>query len=157
MRIFRRGIDTTHFKPSKSAKLALQKQLGLPDGVYLLYTGRISRDKNLSLLLEAFHLATAQHPKLTLLLAGEGPHRKDLEKIAGKQVRFLGRVERNVLPDYYAAATCSCFPASPTPSHERAGGAGVRSAALVSNVGGPQELVVDGETGWIVRENTAQA
>jgi len=158
MRIFRRGIDTTHFKPSKSAKLALQKQLGLPDGVYLLYTGRISRDKNLSLLLEAFHLATAQHPKLTLLLAGEGPHRKDLEKIAGKQVRFLGRVERNVLPDYYAGCDLFVFP-SVTDTF----GMSVLEAqacglpALVSNVGGPQELVVDGETGWIVRENTAQA
>jgi glycosyltransferase involved in cell wall biosynthesis len=94
----------------------------LPAGApVLLFVGRLAREKNMDLLVNAFAaLCPAfpdddQHP--ILLLVGSGPYvsacRQRVER-AGieKWVRFAGFLGRNQLAPVYAAATLFAFPSS---------------------------------------------
>lgn len=87
----------------------------LPPGVpVLLFVGRIAREKNLGLLLEA--VARLQiRPRPVLLLVGSGPYRDACRRrvrTLGLEplVRFAGFLKRAHLAPVYAAATLFVFP-----------------------------------------------
>lgn len=81
--------------------------LGIPeDHTVLLNLGRLGTEKNLSELVELFAIALAQNTKLTLLIVGDGPARKDLEELARKlgieaHVIFTGMVAPSEVHKYY--------------------------------------------------------
>jgi len=105
------GIDREHFGGGKM-RADLRSELGSRTGErLLLFVGRLGREKNVDLLLEA--LTLAQVPA-RLAIAGDGPERETLEARAnelglGDRVRFLGAVDRAELPDYYASADAFVF------------------------------------------------
>jgi 1,2-diacylglycerol 3-alpha-glucosyltransferase len=77
-----------------------------------LCVGRLAREKNLEL---AFAVCAAAGPRIRLALAGEGPLRRRLERLArelgiAERVRFLGPVAPAAMPDYYASADALLFP-----------------------------------------------
>ena len=84
-----------------------RRSLGIPDDhMVLLNLGRLGTEKNLGELLELFHLALAQNEKLTMLIVGDGPARKDLEEMAfrlgiGDHVIFTGMVDPAEVHIYY--------------------------------------------------------
>lgn len=151
MRLFQRGIDTRYFAPQET-RAEVEARFGLPPGRKLLYVGRLSKDKRLGFLLDVFERLRATRSDLTLVLTGSGPYREELEARAVPGVHFLGRQDVDALPGIYSAADLFVFPSLT----DTFGMAVLESQAcglpvLVSDVGGPKELVLDGETGWIVR------
>lgn len=84
-----------------------RKALGIPeDHTVLLNLGRLGTEKNLSELIDLFSIALTQNPKLTLLIVGDGPARKDLEELAKRldiadHVIFTGMVEPSQVHKYY--------------------------------------------------------
>ncbi|MEZ0327435.1 MAG: glycosyltransferase [Fimbriimonas sp.] len=85
-----------------------------PEQRILLYVGRLAKEKNLGVLLEAAALALSADPSLRLWLVGDGPYRAECIQIArelgiGDRVRFVGFVERSKLDLYYAAADLFLF------------------------------------------------
>jgi glycosyltransferase involved in cell wall biosynthesis len=58
----------------------------------LLFLGRLDPAKGLFELLEAFDRVHDGHPDVTLDIAGDGPARTELERIAGPAVRFHGQL-----------------------------------------------------------------
>lgn len=84
-----------------------RKALGIPDDhTVLLNLGRLGTEKNLSELLELFAIVLTQSSKLTLLIVGDGPARKELEELAQKlkihdHVIFTGMVEPSQVYKYY--------------------------------------------------------
>ncbi|MFN3921896.1 MAG: glycosyltransferase, partial [Caldimicrobium sp.] len=88
------GVDTQIFNPSqKNPNFDLI--LGLKERKYkLLYVGRLSIDKNISLLLEVFqHLDPSLYH---LVIAGDGPQRKRVESFSKKlpNLTYLGYIQR---------------------------------------------------------------
>jgi glycosyltransferase involved in cell wall biosynthesis len=78
----------------------------------LLFVGRLGREKNVELLLDALTLTRVP---ARLAIAGDGPERETLEAHARElgisdRVRFLGELERADLPDHYASADAFVFP-----------------------------------------------
>ena len=66
------GVDINRFAPSMKKELA-KKALGLEEkNIVIGYVGRISREKNINILLNAFKKLTPRE-ELTLLLVGNGP------------------------------------------------------------------------------------
>jgi glycosyltransferase involved in cell wall biosynthesis len=63
---------------------------------HFLYVGRLSREKNLELLIKAFAKLTYQ-----LTIVGEGPLKKELSSIAPSNVHFLGYVNNVELDKMY--------------------------------------------------------
>jgi glycosyltransferase involved in cell wall biosynthesis len=106
------GIDLGHFGAGKM-RPELRRRLGANEGEkLLLFVGRLGREKNVELLLEALTLARVP---ARLAIAGDGPEREALEARAAElgvreRVRFLGALERSELPDYYASADAFVFP-----------------------------------------------
>jgi glycosyltransferase involved in cell wall biosynthesis len=76
----------------------LRAELGL-HGCTFLSVSRLSREKGVDLLLEAFDGLPGE-----LVVAGGGRELNQLQRLAPKSVRLLGPVPREELPRWYAAA-----------------------------------------------------
>lgn len=64
----------------------------------LIYVGRLIAHKNIDMLVRATGLLVKNNPELLLMIVGDGPERKNIEKLVaqlqiGKNVRFVGFVE----------------------------------------------------------------
>jgi 1,2-diacylglycerol 3-alpha-glucosyltransferase len=83
-------------------------------GPVLLSVGRLGKEKNLDLLLEAFALFSRQRPDARLIMIGDGPHRAALEEHAtslgcAASVAFAGALEQKQLGAYYRGADAFVF------------------------------------------------
>jgi glycosyltransferase involved in cell wall biosynthesis len=102
----------------------------------------------------------SQRPDTSLLLVGDGPELHRLRKATANDDRivFTGRVDRADLAQLYLMSDMFVFP-STTDTF----GMVVLEAhacglpAIVSDVGGPQEIVVDGESGFVVKADDRRA
>ncbi len=109
------GIDVDRFAAGRRDE-RLRHRLGVrSDSRLLLFVSRLAREKNIDVLLQA--LSDANDPSLVLVIAGEGPQREELERLAvelrvAERVVFLGVVARNELPDLYASADAFVFPST---------------------------------------------
>jgi glycosyltransferase involved in cell wall biosynthesis len=118
----------------------------------VLFIGRLSREKGLKTLLAAWKTVEAEHSDAELRLVGDGPMLEELQELAeGLNVSFPGRVEGEALFAEIQAARCTALPSE---CYETFGRVVVESyacsrPAVVSNIGGPAELVRDGETGLL--------
>lgn len=83
-------------------------------GPVLLYAGRLAKEKNLDLLLDAFGLFHGRRPDAHLVVVGDGPHRTELEQRAqaapwGTHVHFAGELAQRDLGPYYRDADAFVF------------------------------------------------
>jgi glycosyltransferase involved in cell wall biosynthesis len=78
-------------------------EFGLTPGKYILYVGRLSREKGCHTLLEAFKTMDGG---MQLAIAGDrqtnAEYARNLQKYANGNVRFLGRVAPDVLAELYS-------------------------------------------------------
>jgi len=134
----------------------MRHRLGLSADVpTLLYAGRLTKEKRLDLLLRA--VARLRHEReFNLCLVGSGPMERPLRRLAQRlavsdRVVFCGSVPHEQMPDYYGAADLFVFP-SPTDTMGlvlvEAMGAGLPCVAVGKY--GPGEVVIDGQTGFVV-------
>ena len=83
-----------------------RRDLGIADDAVLaIYVGRLSPEKGVDILLSAYSIAKAEMPNLHLLLVGDGPSRRKLEKQAidlkiRSSVRFIRQVPFIRIPGY---------------------------------------------------------
>ena len=157
--IFRRGINLTLFSPSNREQVRPPFLHGANWGqITLLYVGRVSRDKGLDFLLETYGKIVEERPHTKLLIVGDGPYLQILmEKAKGLPLVVTGRIEQEQLPDLYRRADLFLFP-SDTDTFGRAvleaQACGV--PAIVSDMGGPKENIVEGVTGFTSRANCVE-
>jgi 1,2-diacylglycerol 3-alpha-glucosyltransferase len=131
-----------------------RRKLRLDDGLpAVLYVGRLAREKNIELLLEAFAPLAG---RAVLVIVGSGPHRVVCEqrvRALGLEswVRFPGFLPRGELSPIYATATVFAFP-----SGTETQGVVLSEAqshglpCVVVNEGGGPEFVRDGTDALIV-------
>lgn len=131
----------------------VRQRLGLEQGPRLFYVGRLVREKGVQLLLQAVSRLREEHPAMTLMIAGKGPMREELEHLAcqygiANQVRFLGFIDdehRNVL---FRMADVAVFPSL----YEPFGIVALEAMAfgtpvLAADTGGLREIVRHQENG----------
>ncbi|MBV8080081.1 MAG: glycosyltransferase family 4 protein [Actinobacteria bacterium] len=126
---------------------------------YVLSVNRLDRAKRIDLLIEA---AKAE-PSLRVVIAGDGPDRERLERLAAGvngRIRFEGRVEPDRLADLYAR----CLAVYYAPIDEDFGMVpyeaflSEKPVLTTTDAGGPLEIVHDRQTGVVVApEPTALA
>jgi glycosyltransferase involved in cell wall biosynthesis len=108
------AIDLSRFAFSANKRGALRSELGIEDATFVvLHMGRFVEQKNHRFLVEVFTELLKQKPNAMLLLAGNGPLRKEMEgEVASRgisdHVRFLG--QRSDADALYCAADVFCLP-----------------------------------------------
>lgn len=148
--LFTRGVDIERFTPAKRNG-ALAKW-GVDSGTSLLYVGRISREKNLHLLAEAFLKLRRTHSGVNLVVAGDGPYLTEMKRsLAGKGAVFTGYVQGEELAGLYASCDLFVFPSTT----DTFGNVVLEAQAsglpvIVTPFGGPRENVEAGSTGLVV-------
>lgn len=159
MKLFRRGLDSSFAQIDELALATTRKCWFREDAFTLCYAGRIGKEKNLELLADLFSALRSKGLPVRLVLAGDGPERKELEKKLSKfkdSVIFTGRMDRHSLKCVYLLSDLLVFP-STTDTF----GMTVLEAqtlglpALVTKSGGPQEIIIEGETGYSIDANDA--
>src|SRR5262249_10857632 len=112
---------------------------------------RISDEKRLSVLLDAFAQVRGVVPDARLVVVGDGPARAELESVAPPGTRFLGELRGDALADVYAAADLFCFPSTTaTFGQVRLEAAASGRPVVASAAGGATELVDHETTGLLV-------
>jgi 1,2-diacylglycerol 3-alpha-glucosyltransferase len=93
-----------------------RQQFNLPAHTPLLvYVGRVAHEKNIDFLLRMFVRVRQRRPDALFVIAGEGPAREGLTRLArelgvAQSVRFIGYLDRRTdLPDCYAAGDVFVF------------------------------------------------
>jgi len=146
------GVDTDMFNADKRDP-GLWRQHGADGKVKLLYAGRISKEKDLDVLAEAFIELCGESENVVLALAGGGPYREELERLlADYPAVFLGYLDHEKLSLYYASADVFVFPSTTDTFGNvilEAQAAGL--PVIVSDKGGPKENVVHGTTGLVTK------
>ncbi len=117
VRIVPPGVDVEAFRPGGGSLPALQELLRghvagshperSPDpdaaerlaglGGFVLYFGKLIRQKGVGVLLEAWSRLAPGHPDLTLIVVGFGGDRAALEEEAGPRVVFTGAMDHDQL------------------------------------------------------------
>lgn len=80
-----------------------------------VFIGRLVFYKNLEVVIKALRIVKKIHPEVMLLIAGDGPHRKNLEKIVQKlelsnNIKFLGFVSSKEKSRLLSASQALVFP-----------------------------------------------
>jgi glycosyltransferase involved in cell wall biosynthesis len=155
---FTRGTDAGLFDPARRTR-AMRKRLGGDEGTILLYVGRLSREKGLLLLADAFRRAAGARPDLRLALVGDGPGRAEVaDALGGTPHRFLGPLVGDELAEAYASADVFCLPSQTETFGQvvtEAAASGL--PAVVIGRGGAAEQIADGDTGLLVPPDSAVA
>jgi glycosyltransferase involved in cell wall biosynthesis len=126
---------------------------------FILSVNRLDRAKRIDLLLEA----AAAEPSLRVVIAGDGPDRERLEKLAqdrglNGRAEFTGRVSDARLTELYA----SCLGVYYAPVDEDFGMVpfeaflSEKPVLTTTDAGGPLDVVHDRETGLVVRPQAAE-
>jgi glycosyltransferase involved in cell wall biosynthesis len=152
-----RWVDVQNFSPERRNP-DFWDRFGSSEGLKFLYVGRVSREKNLELLAEAFMTICVERVAAQLVIIGDGPFKKELQDILqGYPVIFTGFLEGDNLATAYASADIFTFPSTT----DTFGNVVLEAQAsglpvIVSDGGGPKELMVNGSTGLVTKADSLE-
>ncbi len=153
-----RWVDTEAFSPLKR-KPGLWQEAFSDRCMIFLYVGRVSKEKNLSLLADSFREVVGSGFTAGLVIVGDGPFRSELEmRLRGTPVLFTGFLHGEQLASAYASSDVFVFPSSTDTFGNvvlEAQASGI--PVIVSDEGGPKELMSPGRTGFVVKANDRTA
>ena len=156
--VWSRGVDTNCFNPRFRSE-AYRRALGVQPGDLLVtYIGRIAREKNLGLLLEAWDLLAPDRGSAKLSLVGRGPLEVDIRRREIPGVHVAGLMHGQALSAAYASADIFAFPsATETFGNSLLEAMGSGLPPLVAAAGGVLEYSQHGGNAWLVAPNSVSA
>ncbi len=115
VRVHRCGVDLDQFTLRRGE---------YPWGAYLLAVGRLVAKKGFDDLIHAFAAVSKEHPDLRLVIAGEGPERRNLERLAeslhvDQRVVMTGSITPARVRTFLRRAQAFCLPCRPTENGDR--------------------------------------
>lgn len=151
LKILPRGLDTKLFNPARRST-DFWRSRGLRDGeVGMLFVGRISKEKNLDTLVAATRRLAEWKTSVRPLFVGEGPYLAEMKRLLPDAI-FTGYLRGEDLADAYASADFFVFPSTT----DTFGNVIIEAQAcslpvIVSDMGGPRELVQHGKDGFVTK------
>src|SRR5216117_2441446 len=151
LKIFPRGLDTELFTQERRDSQFWTKFGSTNGQVRLLYVGRISREKDLDVLADAYRRLRDEGVAVQLFVVGHGPYSEAFAQSL-PEAFFTGYLRGKELATAYASADIFVFPSTTDTFGNvilEAQACGV--PVVVSDSGGPKELVEDKANGLITK------
>lgn len=159
------AVNNSNFKLklSRKDKAKLKEKYGIPkEDKVLLYIGQLIDRKGVKYLLDSFNELTQQDKKLSLIIVGEGPQKKELLaktcELGLDKAYFLGYLPDEELKKIYGLADLFVLP-----SYEEVWGLVINEAMCsglpvitTRNVGSAIDLVKNGINGYIIKEKNSE-
>jgi phosphatidylinositol alpha-1,6-mannosyltransferase len=161
------GVNTQEFSPNNvTAGSALRSSIGWANRPVIVCVSRLMTRKGQDQIIQALPQVLKVVPLASLIIVGDGPYRKHLEKLTADlglrdNVHFTGKVDQAQLANWYAAGDVFAMPC-----RTRIGGWDVEGLGIVfleasatglpvivGDSGGAVDAVLDGETGFLVDGN----
>jgi glycosyltransferase involved in cell wall biosynthesis len=123
-------------------------------GDYLLYFGRLSREKGVLTLLNAL-----KPTKLRMIIVGEGPLKSTIEKNKGQNIKVVGFKKGRELEQLIKKASFIIVPSewyenNPMTIIEAYS---YGKPVIGASIGGIPEIIVDGKTGYLFESNNIES
>jgi glycosyltransferase involved in cell wall biosynthesis len=148
--IMERWVDTDTFSPKHRDEGYWEKNAP----VRLLFVGRMSKDKNIDLLIDLYRYLDTRYDNFVLHCVGDGPDYNDMVKKTASLKHFImtGAKFGDDLAKAYASSDVFVYPGL----LDTFGNVVIEAQAsglpcIVMNAGGPKELIIPGETGFVSR------
>lgn len=154
------GIDTSQFDPalvSQEIKQEIRKELGINENDFVyIFVGRLVGDKGINELVQAFNNIYQNNAKVHLVLVGSferhlDPLQPETEKLINNHANIHAVGYKSNVIDYFAMADVLTFPSY------REGfpnvvmqAAAMKLNCIVSDINGCNEIIKNGENGWII-------
>ena len=145
------GVNTKKFRPASTE-----------DRPTILFVGRLVGFKGAEFLIKAASEVQRQFPEVELVLIGDGPLRKDLERLAKQSLRryrFLGAQTSEEVRDWMNRASVLCMPSVTLPSGEAeafgmvcAEAQAMGKPVVAFACGGIKEIISHANTGFLAPE-----
>ena len=158
IKVIYNSVDTDYYSGKNAERQKIRPDLGIKESDFLIGSvGRLAEVKNFSCLIDAMKTVSEKCPDAKLIIIGDGPLYNDLnQQIKGlgleNTVKLLG--QRNDVPDLLCAMDIYVLPSlfeGISISILEAMAAGL--PVIATSVGGNPEIVLDNETGYLVKSN----
>jgi glycosyltransferase involved in cell wall biosynthesis len=134
-----------------------------PQQQYIFSLGRLVHNKGFDVLIKAFELIASSHPDISLIIAGDGVEKENLENIIKSggltdRIKLVGRKNRAEVGTYFRDCAFFVLPSPVEPfgivclEAMRAG-----KAIIATDSGGPPEFIAHDSNGLLVTPNDAKA
>jgi phosphatidyl-myo-inositol dimannoside synthase len=165
MRRLAPGVDVDRFHPGVDGS-SVRSRFGLSGRMVIGCVSRLVARKGQDRLIEALPLVRRYVPEAVVLLVGEGPDRRRLERLATEHgvlghVVFAGRVPDGELPAHYAACDVFALPCRTQRWGIDVEGLGIvlleasacGKPVIAGDSGGAPDAVIEGHTGLVVADD----
>jgi len=152
------GVDAALFAPSETNKKTWRLRNNIPEqDLVFVSTARLNPQKRLERLIKAFDALRKQHDNIWLLIAGDGQLRKEIDSLVNSleskdRIKMLGLVEN--VSEILQASDIFVLPSDReglSVSLTEAMATGL--ICVASNVSGSNEVIENGENGFLVEPN----
>jgi glycosyltransferase involved in cell wall biosynthesis len=150
------GVDRSRFSNSFKSESWRKNITNGKNKTILLYVGRLTWEKDFKTLIEIYNLLRNKRNDFTMVIAGDGPIRKELEK-SMPEVKFLGYINGKELSTVYASCDILFFPSS-TETFGNVSMEAISSGIIpiLANTGGIKTLIENEKIGLICESKNPQ-
>jgi D-inositol-3-phosphate glycosyltransferase len=147
-------------------KISSRRRLGLSSEKIMLFVGRIDPLKGIGRLIESLPLIKVHDDVRLIVIGGDSGSKDEIEKLQTQatalgiadKVTLQGIVKQDILPYYYSAADVCVVPSY----YESFGLVPLEALAcgtpvVATDVGDLKNIIRQGDTGYIIRDNTPEA
>lgn len=159
------GVDYRRFSPGKGEEA--KRRFGVANKVVLTSASRLQAYKGHDVVLRAIAACSERSRRnFIYLIAGTGPHQGELERQVtelglAEQVRFLGFVPEDDLPDLYRASDLFLLCSREVIERQEIEGFGLvfleaqacGTPVIGTRTGGIPDAVKEGEGGWLIAQD----
>ena len=163
------AVDHERFSPGDREKA--KRRFGVANKLVLSSVSRLHAYKGHDVVLRAIAASSERRRRnLIYLIVGKGPHQGELERQVtelglAEQVRFLGFVPEDDLPDLYRASDLFLLCTREAAERQEVEGFGLvfleaqacGTPVIGTRMGGIPDAVEEGEGGWLIEQDDAAA
>lgn len=160
------AIDLSDKRMTQREIYSKKEELGLKDKKIILYLSRIVKYKGLDYLIKAFRDIETDDKDAFLLIGGDGPFKKDCEKLSKTlkidNIRFLGMVPHEKVSEYFNICDVFVLPSRKLDDKHECSEAWGLVINEVMSIGKPvisttavaaaYDLIKEGKNGYMVEE-----